>query len=251
VSYTLTARPTVAGTLELPPIPVSYYDSTLRAYQTVSSAPIPVRVNQVDVLLPEYVLNVDTNAAAVSIGGAGEEVGPVAPLNMSATGHAAMSLLGGTATAVVAAVGPAVCLAVVVLLLCGHLLRRLSSGSRPRGALRRARAELASLAGESLDEQESHRRLASVLRRYVSERLADGRSGMTPQDCRRVLEERGLAAELVAQFGDALDEHFNAGFVSVTHDGWDAAAEAKQVSDLLARVESGCRSAGRSGGGAS
>ncbi|MFA7171913.1 MAG: BatD family protein [Kiritimatiellia bacterium] len=41
--FTYRVRPTVAGTLEFPPIKIAYYDSDTRAYKTITTAPLPVQ----------------------------------------------------------------------------------------------------------------------------------------------------------------------------------------------------------------
>ncbi|MDD2599956.1 MAG: BatD family protein [Kiritimatiellae bacterium] len=41
--FTYRVRPTVAGTLEFPPIKIAYYDSDARAYKTITTAPLPIQ----------------------------------------------------------------------------------------------------------------------------------------------------------------------------------------------------------------
>ena len=151
----------------------------------------------------------------------------------------------------VASAGPLSFLATAVLLLGIRLLRSRSRGTRPREALRHAKRALHAITVDAPGEQESRRLLAGVLRRYISERLADGLAGMTPTDCGTELRARGIPAALADEFGDAIGRHFNAGFVMAASDDWDLSAEASRLSELLDRVEVACRSALRQKEGSS
>lgn len=69
--FTYTIRPLRAGTLEVPPIPVSYYDTTAREYRTVHTDPLPLRV--------EEVAQFD---AGDIVGGGAAEAGRVGPISL-------------------------------------------------------------------------------------------------------------------------------------------------------------------------
>ena len=54
--YRYKVRPTQTGTIEFPPILVSYYDIGARAYKTVSTRPIPVRANPATEFAQEQII---------------------------------------------------------------------------------------------------------------------------------------------------------------------------------------------------
>lgn len=249
VTYRLTVRPQTAGTIEVPPIPVSYYNVNQRRYETVKTAPLPVRVNAVDVLRPDYVINAASNAVADGVeSGTREEAGPLAPLDISPDGHVPVSMLGGRLTGMLAAVGPGVWILTVAGIGILRLIQSRRRGAGPRQARRRAIDALDKLVADPVSSQELHRRLAAVLRRYVAERLSDSRPGMTPDECLDVLDASGLPAATVDAMSSAIDEHFNAAFVSGGAVAGDKDTMVRVARSVIDRVEHDVRTATHSGG---
>ncbi len=209
VEYSVTLRPTLAGTLEVPPIALSFFNTATRQYVEVRSRPIPLQVNESTVLTPEHVISLGTNTtASASVGG--ERRQPPAPITVSPEGTSRQSLLGGAPQLAVAGAGVAVFILTGAWVLVAAVVHRRSATARSRKALRRALRRLsAARAGGS---QAAFGEVSQVLRQYVSDRDPAAPEGLTPSDCRRRLADAGVDAPVVERFHSLLTRMFEGGF---------------------------------------
>ncbi len=245
VTYRMTMRPIVAGTIEVPPIPAAYYDTTARAYRTVTSKPLPLRVDEA----PEFRMDDVIEIAGETSDQARRGDRTPSGIMLAPHGARGESLAGGRAVLATALAGP-VFLALTVLGLGAVRLRARWRGRGARGgALRRALRALGSGDG---GEGGRAAGLSRAMRRYLAERLGVQRPGLTAHDCRRLLLERGAGEEQAAAFGGLLDRLDAAAFGGGAHAGGVPEDEVRamllRLDATLGRGEKSAR--GRRGGGA-
>lgn len=72
--FTYRIRPIVSGTIEVPPLEVSYYNTDKREYVTITTEALPLRVNESAELDPDLVFGVGSNSRGVSLSIDGERV---------------------------------------------------------------------------------------------------------------------------------------------------------------------------------
>ena len=190
--------PQAAGTLNLPPVRLVYFDPEADAYRTAATPEITL-----DVLPAE-----------------GEEELRLTETLAPSTGKVAVRILADDILPVYAGIdgigGPErptpVQLAVMLLLPLGlyiaawaaarrrHLYRQDSGLERRRRALARARRRLKRLGGGGNSEE-----LSRCLREFLGDKLDLEGIALTAEDARRHLTERGLDRRRVEQVGTLLD----------------------------------------------
>ncbi|UPT72933.1 MAG: BatD family protein [Elusimicrobiota bacterium] len=194
--------PRASGTLEIPPISISYYDPAKKAYATARSAPIRVAVAPGD-----------PNAAAPSGGprapGVTEVASDIRYLKAPGGGSALGAALGAFG-----APGPWHALPAAFLVLAlGLDWRRRARASDPLG-LRAGEARAAALRAlaraEAAGDGERARAvaaLAEALTGYLADRLGRPEAGLTLKEALASLSARGAAASLpkVKALWDELD----------------------------------------------
>jgi hypothetical protein len=229
--YTYTIRPTRAGTLEVPPIEVAYFDSEERTYRRVTTRPIPLRANAAADMGESMIIAAETNGMS-GIATAPEALRHPAPLSVAPRGSVPAPVMGRAWRIPVLAVGPFIwmLLAGARLLQKTHLTRR--QGKRRRGALPRALRTL-----DALNEgPEARTDLCRLLRQYVSERLDIKATGMTPGEIReRLVAELGQPAP-VDRLVAILDRNANAVY-SREETPRDLAEERQHARQALEKID--------------
>lgn len=231
--YEYTLRPRQAGSFELPPVEVSFYDVTRRQYATVRSLPIPLKVRQAAEITASQIIGGSTNPAPQLKHGMQLAMYP-AGIRMGMAGAEPVSLVGDPRELVLyAGVGPAfflVCLAVAWIRRKGPAFRRTR---RQQQALVKARQALAGVAdkgggGDSHD----HRAICAIMRQYLADRFDLQAEAMTPVEAESLLVMQGLPDDLAKRFSGTMQRHFDAVFGSGS-----TAVAAGDVLAVLAAVE--------------
>ncbi len=236
--YQYRIRPINPGTLEIPPIGVSYYNTTDRKYVTAYSAPIPVRANAIQQISSEDILGPDTNAvnsATISLNYAGENSNFA--ITISSEGAEPPEPLIGQNHLIALLAMPLLCLASWL----GRFLFLLMPGTRRRRrhkqALPRARTQLTNLKkGKGNRELTDGSMLLNAVRNYITERFDNDSSSATPGDISAQLQKLNVPDDTVQEITKILELHFNQEF-SGASDRIDTAKDASVVSDLLSQVE--------------
>ncbi len=210
--YAYTLRPRQAGSFELPPVDVSFYDVTLRRYQTVHSLPIPLKVRQAAEITASQIIGGSTNVEAKTSRERERAMLP-AGIRMGLSGVEAVPLLGNPRRLLLyAGAGPLV----FILCLSGRWLRRqvpaYSRAQRKRQALARAKHAIQQLAERS--DSAAHRERCEVLRRYLADRLDIQAESLTPVDAEALLTMKGIPYDLAKQFSRMMQVFFDASFGS-------------------------------------
>ncbi len=237
VEFIWTLRPTVVGTLELPPIGVAYYDPVERAYRVAYTQPLPVRVRPAVQVKTGDLVNLATNDMTFTLT---LRTGlPVpAPITVVATGAVSEPILPSRASLLAAGLGPVV----FGLVLSGRAVRRglarrrlrsrrLRAASRARQTLQAARC----LAGSQ--RMQASRQIIHALRRYVADRLGMPEGGMTPADGAACLIRHGVSAERVKAFHTIFQNHFDAYYQAETSLPLDPRADATAAIAIVEEID--------------
>lgn len=191
--FSYRVRPTREGTLEFPPVKIAYYDTERRAYETITTAPIPIQARATT-----QIATANENGEELATGTLGADSRPLpASLTWSAAGARDEPLLAAPARALAAAAaGPLLCLFAALAGPLTAWLRDWRKRRRRTGALRRALVSLrhAKSAGEA----------ARAVRAYLAERLELPGQGITAGDARGLLLARGAPAACADACGSLL-----------------------------------------------
>ena len=186
--FTYRVRPLREGTLEFPAIKVGYYNSERRAYETLTTQPIPIQARATT----QIATATEQGSAQTSVVKEDDDILPcgitVIPLAMNND-----SLLPPMQTMLILLVtGPLICLLVSLLAPFARFVRSVREYNRTSGALRRARSGCKKASDSAA--------LARVARQYLAERFGLAScTAMTPGDAYAILVNRGVSEELASQ----------------------------------------------------
>jgi hypothetical protein len=231
--FTYMVRPSVAGTIELPAIPVSYYDVASRSYCTVRSDPIPVRVNESPVLASTSILiEGRTNEPALVT----SRSLPVAPPDTTAAGWTAAASWFPAWTPMIVAGSLALFLAALAVRPIGRAARLLGQQACRAAALRRALSELRAAASHAPGSAD---RAAAALQSFCRDRFGLAEAGtLTPSELADALTAAGVTPGLAGQFRSHLE--------ALARIRFGANATDRDVGDLLRDMEQDLRELDRS-----
>ena len=219
-------RPLESGTIEVPPIALSFYDTSSRAYRTVRTAPVPLRVDPV----------AGFDAAALFAEAAPDDAPPpdvptaalpyalrfappsstTAPFSIQ---HSAFSIL----------IPPVLYFTVVLVALLVRRRRDLGAALRRGSARGRAAGRLRSA--------ETPQEAMEAVRRLLRDRFGEDLPGLTPGDVRERLARHGADPATSEEIARLLQELFDESF----RPGADPAAAVRSRRDRLAALFSSLR----------
>jgi hypothetical protein len=227
--YDYQIRPRRAGTLEVPPLDVSFFDTTRDAYITVQTAPIPVRANQAEHLSNAAILAGPSAAIAIDVSDSAEEFTPAPLLPLTAGPEAILQPWHR----LLFASGP--------LLFAIAFFTRLIGQHSPALARRRRRDRALGRALGTLQDPDlaDEQRILSACRGYLADVRGIASTVLNPADMQPHFAALGSAAtadEITALVATA----FNATFApSAAPDVGDAATPlSQQAADLLQQLDS-------------
>ena len=221
--FTYQVRPLREGTLEFPPVKIGYYNSERRAYEILTTQPLPLQAKPTTQIAT-------ASAPVTDVKGLQENqerqpcgitVVPLAKTNDSLLPSLqAMTLLVFT--------GPFACLLVLLVKPVRRLIGNLRAYNRTSGALRRAQA--------ACRKANAPADLLQAVRTYLAERLGmvSGRA-LTPGDAEEALLAKGVRKELAHELYTLLvklEEALYRPDASFAHESF-----AQQVSEMLATLD--------------
>ena len=230
-AFVYQVRPLEAGTIEVPPIALSFYDTSSRAYRTVRTDPVPLRVDPV----------AGFDAAALFAEAAPDDAPPpdvptaalpsalrASPDPISPTLSSISSLV--TRHSSLVTLLPPLLFAFVTLLsflfrrrrALGAALRRGSARGRAAGRLRSA---------------ETPQEAMEAVRRLLRDRFGEDLPGLTPADVRERLARHGADPAASDEIARLLQEIFDESF----RPGADPAAAVRSRRERLASLFSSLR----------
>ena len=224
-------RPLESGTIEVPPIALSFYDTSSRAYRTVRTAPVPLRVAPV----------AGFDAAALFAEAAPEDAPPpdvptaALPSALRASPDSSSHVISPLSTFVtrhssLVTLLPPLFFAFVTLL--SSLVRR----RRDLGAALRRGSARGRAAGR-LRSAETPQEAMEAVRRLLRDRFGEDLPGLTPGDVRERLARHGADPATSEEIARLLQELFDESF----RPGADPAAAVRSRRERLAALFSSLR----------
>lgn len=208
--FVYTLRPNHAGSLELPPIEIPYYDTQSRSYKTAATAAIALQVKRGAEVTASQIVG-HTNGLAERKEEPASRT-PAAPWTVAAGAEPGI-LAGKTSLIIPSAAGPAVYL---LVLMAGFYRvhraeRALTARRRQAGARFRARLKTVDRLLRT-DPAAAQNALCDSLRAYLADKFAVTYAALTPTDAQHLLEKSGIDADRAAEFSAIFERSFNAGF---------------------------------------
>lgn len=193
--FTYRVRPLREGTLEFPSIKIGYYNSERRAYETLTTQPIPIQAKpttQIATATEQGAAQTQSTKEDDDVLPCGITVVPLARNNDT--------LLPPVQTMLILSViGPVLCLLVSLLPPFARFVRSVREFNRTSGALRRARS--------NCRKAKDSATLANVARQYLAERfgLSSG-TAITPGDAYILLDTHGIPEEVATEVRNRLGQ---------------------------------------------
>lgn len=236
--YVYTIRPIRSGTIELPPIEVSYYDAAERRYRTVRTKPIPVRANEIVEIAEVNIIDTSTNRVTLGAGPASDDILVPAPVNMDISGAGPDSLEPRKWHLIMALLGPLSCLLSFTIRSVRRYTVRNETAVRQRKAAERARDRL-SQAAKPIPRSSATvpRAIFDALMGYLADRFDVPEAGLTPADAERLLREKVKEPELAERFCKVLERNFNTGYVEKRSVEYDLSEDIRNALAILKEVD--------------
>lgn len=227
--FTYTIRPTRAGTYELPPIDVAFYDANAREYRVVQSQPIPLRVNR----------TLEVTAAQI-MGGTTNNTGRTSRSTSTSVISPALRLVELERTAADGFM--------LILLLTGPIVFGMALGGRwlwrvvphciphLRRAAAARRATRMLPAGEGGQAAATSAAFIAAIRAFCADRFDARGHALMPDDARHLLAAQGADQAQIDELCSIMERHFNAAFTGAS--GTAPADTARDVVRLAALFKS-------------
>jgi len=212
ISYIYTLRPARSGTMEVPPIEVSFYDVDSRTYRTSASLPLPVRARQAAEVAAPIILNTSTGSNDAGREVEEEDTVP-APLDVSPTGAMPSAIWRPSAHIPLLAAGPCVCAVYLcVRFVISWFARCIGSGRRKRTVARAMRMLNDTDKAPADNPAEAARMICEAMGTYLKARFDAAAGELTPDGVRNVLRKRGISTATGSAFQAVFERNFNAAF---------------------------------------
>ncbi|MDA1043701.1 MAG: BatD family protein [Verrucomicrobia bacterium] len=234
-TYRYTIRSKEAGTYELAPIEISYYDTARREYRVVHTAPIPFRAQKVADVADDWILNQSTNRTSQALI-SNSDWHLVAPMTASPEGAVPDSIINIRQHAVMASAGFLVFILAHIASLIRKALRHIRFGGRHRTAGRYACRALKQL---STDENTAEMLVSirHILGTFLKEKYRLSSPPQTPADIERLLSaQASVSREAAEAFIQHYQKIFNTQFSS-QNDDLDVTNLRDTALDIMARME--------------
>lgn len=218
--YRFTIRPSKAGTIEFPPVAVSYYDTLKSAYCTVYTEPIPVRANAITEVKSDIIIETGPQRMTISANGE-SDISRLSPAPIAINGH-----LSSVETFFI----PRVHIPLLLtgpLLWCAMLLLRLWRRLLPTLRRLRLRRSAATIAYHQIRQYDTAKKtsantgraefqLSQALRGYLLALYGEKVKAATPDECESILQNAGISAELAQRYSRCLESCTSAAFAGQT-----------------------------------
>lgn len=231
-TYKYTVRPSKAGTLEFPPIEISFYNPDLKKYQTVTTAPIPIRANPATEFKESTVIDTADQSVTIIAKTENPDLEVTAPFSMESISknkpifipklHLTLLLLGP-------------------LLLLIKIFIKSGKKLMPSAAKTQRHRTATSNTIKNLKGSTSHDEIVSALRQYLNLRLDISSNSLTPAELTPALLKHNISEKSAQTFANILESNFNAGFQTTTKDSDEIKKEIINASEIIKIIENELR----------
>lgn len=238
--FTFMIRPTRAGTYELPPIEVAYYNADTRRYERVHTRPIPIRAEATDELNTEQIFGTASNGVTAARESMRKGFTNPAPITMNPDGRVAARLAGTRLHLLLASIGPLL----FGLVLAGKggviAVRLVIEKHRQKNGLYQARRMLReTVASEDTSTRQGAHAVCAALRLYLAYRFDANDPSLTPDQVRGLLAERKVDTNAAHRLSALLERNFNASFSQTDVAPGDIATDCRDALALIDMLENG------------
>jgi hypothetical protein len=236
--FVYTVRPTTAGTLELPPIEISYFDSISRAYRKIYTQPIPVRANESLEIGAANIIETVTNRTSEVKKTTEQDSFIIAPIDINPAGAIPDQIALKPWEIVTLTASPFIYFLVAGITLI-RKRRKIGEGARRRN---RGINEVFTLLRDckSLSETNSANArivLCTAIRKYIANRFGAIEAGLTPSDARELLKNSGIDPVIGNNLCDILERNFNATYSSHAIVSVNITDDCKQADSIIHQME--------------
>lgn len=230
--FIYTLRPIKAGTFEVPPIEVSFYDAESRNYRTVRTEPLPIRVNPAAEFTAAQVVGQTTNRPARPA--AATPLPALAALRTDPAGAYPASLLGSPWLPAAAGAMPILALLLWIGRAVWRRRQRFNRGWSRYRALPRARRRIQGAARFPTGDARFHQCLCDAIRGFIADRFGIEAGSLTPDEIQTRLSGQVVDSLLTRRLRQALEFHSHAQWGAPVSDTRSANQVCLALIDLLA-----------------
>jgi tetratricopeptide (TPR) repeat protein len=234
--YAYTIRPRQAGSMELPPIAVSYYDVNARAYRTAFTEPLPIKVRPSMEVTASQIIGTMTSPVSHATRTTPELDLAPAGLSLDPRGARPASLWGSTPLMLaLLGTGPVIFAGMLTGAWAWRRRAAHRQSRRVRSARRHAERSLRQLSSAHIAPAPCHLLLCATLRTFLRDRLSVPAAALTPADMAALLRQHGATPERAEEFRLLMERHFNCGYG--TPDAPPAAQEINAACGILTALD--------------
>lgn len=249
--YKYTTRPSTAGTLEFPPVELSYYNPNSKTYETVFTAPIPIRANPATEFKESTVI--DTSEQSITITATNPNISIAAPISMQPISNHQSAFVPKLHLPLLL-LGPILLLISTILQASKKMMPKAARQQRQRTAATNAIQRIQTISSPSVavghppspTEQKHPTRnpqqeITSALREYLSMRLDIKSASLTPSELSEALAKNRISAKTAKNFYDILEHNFNASFQTGTQNSSELKKATAEATEIIKTIESELR----------
>ncbi len=236
-TYRYTVRPTQAGTLEFPPIAVSYYNTETRSYDTVFTEAIPIRANKAKEVEESIVIDTAEQSVKIVAQSDNPNLNIPAPILLPTSDPDADMLIAPRLHGTLLLLGP-------VVLLLGTLFRatrRLIPAATKKQRQRSAAAHAVQKIKDASRTHSQQQNIAIALREFVADRLDIKAAALTPSELAGALSRHNIPDKIASEFVDILEKSFNAGFQSGDSSSRNVSSIANAACEVISKLDCSVR----------
>lgn len=232
--YIYTIRPQKDGTMELPPIELSYYDTNERKYKTVKTTAIPVRANKVAEFTEDLIIDTTSNKPSEGNTITSQSSLITAPMivNLSGSIHQPIALKTWQIFAVIS--GPLL-YALTILLKVFFRRARQKSTSRQRHKNTRKALDMVILAGkiQQTDKHSACRMLYDGWKKHLAVIFNRQEEGLTPADIKHLLDQSQIDVSMSNKIYEIVERNFNSAYNRASAPTHSVEDDCKETLNLL------------------
>lgn len=234
VTFTCTVRPVRAGSLEFPPVSLSFFDVSDRTYRTRKTAPVPIQAAQTGGIDTDMILGAVTNTAAPSSADA-DTFKHIDPFLCSASASQPVTLKLSRLETILAALAPMLFICSLALKPALRLKQKARAAARGKSAVNSALKALRAAPGRP--PLEAAAAIAAAVRTYAGYRFGVAQAALTPPEIVRLAEKAGLPRRSTELLSAILQRNCNAAFSSTGTGEPERQADAANAASIIRELE--------------
>ncbi len=243
--YKYTTRPATEGTLEFPPIELSYYNPESKTYETVFTAPIPIRANPATEFKESTVIDTSDQSITIMAAKYDPNISVVAPISMQPISSHQSSFVPKLHIPLLL-LGPILLLISTILQASKKMMPKAAHQQRQRTAATNAIQRIHNILTPSIPPV-SHavvaqrgggqQEITSALREYLSMRLDIKSASLTPTELSSALAKHQISIKTAKIFTDIIEYNFNASFQTTSQSSSEIKKAVADASEIIKTIE--------------